>query len=122
MAADLKLRLGKELEVAEQRHADAYLFYLREAKAAGWSWRRIARTIGAGEKTVREYWSRHQMRAGRLPDVVLENQREGDDGERGVGEAAHGTAHLRRRRNAAGQFTVGARAGSHGRSGGLVEV
>lgn len=53
-------------EATDREYADAYLRFLREGRAAGWSWARIAYGLGLTAKACEGYWKRNHMRAGRL--------------------------------------------------------
>lgn len=57
------------LAVATQEHADAYLRFLRDAQAAGWSWNRMGRNLGLTGRACEQYWKRNRLRAGRLGDA-----------------------------------------------------
>lgn len=58
---------SRTLESAQRAHHEARLRYLRDARAAGWSWPRIADGLGLTATAVRRYWSTHRMEVGRLP-------------------------------------------------------
>jgi hypothetical protein len=63
------LRKRAARSMADSTYADAYLRFLRDARAAGWSWPRIGRGLGLTAKAVEMYWKRNGMRAGRLGDA-----------------------------------------------------
>lgn len=54
---------------ADSEYADAYLRFLRDARAAGWSWARIGLGVERTPKACEGYWKRNRMRAGRLGDA-----------------------------------------------------
>lgn len=56
-------------DAADAEFADAYLRFLRDARAAGWSWRRIGDGLGITDDAAERYWNKHKMRAGRLGDA-----------------------------------------------------
>lgn len=56
-------------DAADAEYADAYLRFLRDARAAGWSWRRIGDGLGISDRAAERYWDRNRMRAGRLGDA-----------------------------------------------------
>lgn len=56
-------------EAVEREYADAYLRFLRDARAAGWSWSRIGDALGISDRAAEKYWTRNRLRAGRLGDV-----------------------------------------------------
>ena len=56
----------EKLDIARRQHGRAYLRYLRDARAAGWSWMRIGRSIGLSDVAVRRHWDRNRHSAGRM--------------------------------------------------------
>lgn len=71
LADALKKREAKER--AEEEFSDSYVRFLRDARAAGWSWVRTGDALGLTGRACELYWKRNHMRAGRLGNApVLE--------------------------------------------------
>lgn len=51
---------------AERLVHESSLRYIRDAKAAGWSWARIGGSVGLTGAWARTYWKRHGMAASRM--------------------------------------------------------
>lgn len=63
------LRKRSARAVAESEADDAYVRYLRDARAAGWTWKRIGGELGITSRAAEKHWKRNRMRAGRLGDA-----------------------------------------------------
>jgi predicted transcriptional regulator len=51
---------------AKRADREARLRFLRDAREAGWNWKRIANALGVTEAAVRKYWKANRMAAGRI--------------------------------------------------------
>lgn len=69
LALNVALMERETKAAADREYADAYLRFLRDARAAGWSWARIGLGVGRTPKACEGYWKRNRMRAGRLGDA-----------------------------------------------------
>ncbi len=72
----LKLAIAarEELERVQAHHGRHHLRFLRDARAAGWSWTRIGDSLGLSEVAVRRYWERNRHAADRIGGSNANNQ------------------------------------------------
>jgi hypothetical protein len=54
------------MRVIEGDWREARLRFIRDAKAAGWSWARMARALEISDAAVRRFWRDHRMSSSRL--------------------------------------------------------
>lgn len=64
LAAALDAR--ENLLAAQQRNRDERVRFLRDGKAAGWGWARMARAMDLSDAALRRFWREHRMTATRL--------------------------------------------------------
>lgn len=64
----LKLALAEvdTLTVATASHRRSRLQFMRDARDAGWSWKRIGAALGLSDRGAARYWLDHRMEATRL--------------------------------------------------------
>lgn len=59
-------RRREHLDDMEEQHARAKLRFIRNARAAGWSWERIGNGLGLTDRGASSYWANHRMEASRM--------------------------------------------------------
>lgn len=55
------------LKVSATVYSDGLTRFVRDAKAEGWSNRRIGNVLGLSESYIRKFWGKAKRRADRLP-------------------------------------------------------
>lgn len=76
--AELNLTLARSAqiraEIAQRRHHEARLRFIRDARAAGWGWTRIGDSLDLTDRGAAHYWENYRMEASRLGDAGAQDQ------------------------------------------------